>query len=60
MISRTWHGAVPLIYKNGFYEYQIETGVKETLETEGCLASYLKVVDQNNYTHFFSAPYGVI
>lgn len=53
MISRTWHGAVPLKFKNGFYEYELITGVKETREIKGNMGSYLEVVDQGDYAHFF-------
>lgn len=53
MISRTWHGCVPIIHKKGFYEYELITGVEETKQTPGNIATYLKVVDQGDYAHFF-------
>lgn len=53
MILRTWHGIVPIKHKEGFTKYEYETGVKDTLEIEGNCGAYLKVVDQDNYTHFF-------
>ncbi|WP_270289912.1 hypothetical protein [Enterococcus casseliflavus] len=53
MISRTWHGCVPLKHKEGFYQYELITGVEETKNTPGNIETYLKVVDQDHYTHFF-------
>ncbi|MGM0220138.1 hypothetical protein [Enterococcus sp. AZ126] len=53
MISRTWHGAVPMKHKAGFYEYELITGVEETKNTRGNLNTFLKVVDQGEYCHFF-------
>ncbi|MBO0475330.1 hypothetical protein IGL98_000376 [Enterococcus sp. DIV0840] len=53
MISRTWHGCVPMKHKQGFYDYELITGVEETRNTEGNLNTYLKVVDQEEYCHFF-------
>lgn len=28
MYARTWHGVVPIAYKEGFEKYEYETGVK--------------------------------
>ena len=53
MISRTWHGAVPIKHKQAFYEYEMETGIKESLSVKGNLGTYLHVVDQGEYAHFF-------
>lgn len=32
MYSRTWHGVVPIEYREGFEKYEYETGVKDTQE----------------------------
>lgn len=53
MISRTWHGAVPMLHKEGFKKYLDETGVKEAKEIKENRGIYVKVVDQEDYAHFF-------
>ncbi|MDU2065087.1 MAG: hypothetical protein E6713_09595 [Sporomusaceae bacterium] len=53
MISRTWHGIVPLTMKDWFEAYEYETGVKDALATEGNCGAYLKVVEHGDYAHFF-------
>ncbi len=53
MISRTWHGIVPIKYKNEFEKYEYATGVKDALATEGNRGAYLKVVAHGDYAHFF-------
>jgi heme-degrading monooxygenase HmoA len=53
MISRTWHGAVPLDKRAGFERYEYETGVKDTLAIPGNRGAYLKVVEQDAWAHFF-------
>ena len=53
MISRTWHGMVPLAMKTAFEAYEYETGVKDTLATKGNCGAYLKIVNQGAYAHFF-------
>jgi hypothetical protein len=53
MITRTWHGIVPIEKKSDFNDYLIETGVKESLEINGNLAAYVHIVEQNEYAHFF-------
>lgn len=53
MISRTWHGIVPMQMKDGFEKYEYETGVKETLALKGNRGAYLKIVEQGEYAHFF-------
>ena len=53
MISRTWHGIVSIQNKNGFEKYEYETGVKDTQATKGNRGSYLKVIEQGGYAHFF-------
>lgn len=53
MLSRTWHGMVPLAMKSSFEVYEQETGVKDTLATKGNCGAYLKIVEQGEYAHFF-------
>lgn len=53
MISRTWHGAVPIVHRAGFERYEYETGVRDTLALPGNRGAYLKVVEQGAYAHFF-------
>ena len=53
MISRTWHGCVPLVHKQGFYDYELITGVVETKQTIGNIETYLEVIDHGDYAHFF-------
>ena len=53
MISRTWHGAVPIEMKAAFLKYEYETGVKDTKAIKGNRGAYLKVVEQGDYAHFF-------
>lgn len=53
MISRTWHGIVPIGKKNAFQEYLNETGVKDALSINGNLGAYVEIIDQDDYSHFF-------
>ncbi|MBF4692244.1 hypothetical protein [Fusibacter ferrireducens] len=53
MISRTWHGIVPIEKKDAFEKYEYETGVKDTLAILGNRGAFLKVVEQGDYAHFF-------
>lgn len=53
MYSRTWHGVVPIEYREGFEKYEYETGVKDTQEIAGNKGAYLKVVKKGAYAHFF-------
>lgn len=53
MISRTWHGLVPMKFKEKFEKYLEETGVKDTKAIQGCLAAFVKIVEQKEYAHFF-------
>jgi len=53
MISRTWHGVTPLRFRDGFEQYEYETGVKDTTALPGNLGAYLKVVERGDYAHFF-------
>lgn len=53
MISRTWHGLVPIANGKVFEEYEYQTGVKDTKALPGNCGAFLKVVNQGLYTHFF-------
>ncbi len=53
MISRTWHGLVPISKKDAFNEYLYETGVKDTTAIEGNQGAYVHSVEQEQYAHFF-------
>jgi hypothetical protein len=53
MISRTWHGIVPIRMKDSFEKYEYETGVKDTTAIKGNKGAYLKIVEQGEYAHFF-------
>jgi hypothetical protein len=53
MISRTWHGVVPINKRDGFEAYLNQTGVKEAIEINGNRGAYIQIVDQNEYSHFF-------
>lgn len=53
MISRTWHGMVPMEHKLGFEKYEYETGVKDTKAIKGNQGAFLKVVEQGEFAHFF-------
>lgn len=53
MISRTWHGMVPLRFKDGFKAYLEQTGIKDTTAIKGNLGAYVKIVEQHGYAHFF-------
>ena len=53
MISRTWHGLVPLNKKEAFNKYLNETGVNEAVSIPGNLGAYVHVEEQDQYAHFF-------
>lgn len=53
MISRTWHGIVPINKKDAFESYLDETGVKDSLAIQGNMGAYVRVVEQNEHAHFF-------
>lgn len=53
MITRTWHGAVPIKFKDEFDTYLGQTGVSDTTSIKGNLGAFVKVVEQGNYAHFF-------
>lgn len=51
MISRTWHGIVPLHMKDAFEKYKYETGVKDALGIKGNRGAYLEIHEQGEYAH---------
>lgn len=53
MISRTWHGIVPVANGKSFEDYEYKTGIKDTIALPGNRGAFLKVVNQGQYTHFF-------
>lgn len=53
MISRTWHGMVPLEMRDAFEKYEYETGVKDTLAIDENCGAFLKIVEQDEDAHFF-------
>lgn len=53
MISRTWHGIVPIENKKAFEDYEYQTGIKDTIALSGNCGAFLKVVNQGQYAHFF-------
>lgn len=53
LITRTWHGIVPIQFKNEFKEYLERTGVRDTTSISGNLGAFVKIVEQDEYAHFF-------
>ena len=53
MISRTWHGIVPLEHKQSFKDYLNKTGVSYAMAIQGNRGAYVKIVEQNEWAHFF-------
>jgi heme-degrading monooxygenase HmoA len=53
MISRTWHGLVPVEMRDAFEKYEYGTGVKDALTISGNRGAFLKTVVHEGYAHFF-------
>ncbi|AFA47736.1 hypothetical protein [Acetobacterium woodii] len=53
MITRTWHGIVPLHKKTAFLKYLDQTGINDTTSLPGNCGAYVKAVDQNEFSHVF-------
>ncbi|NTV48022.1 MAG: hypothetical protein HGB32_14295 [Geobacteraceae bacterium] len=53
MISRTWHGAVPIENGDDFASYLEKTGVSESQLIPGNISAYVHRVEQDAYSHFF-------
>jgi len=53
MISRTWHGIVPIQLKEAFAIYLGETGVSDTTAIKGNMGAFVKIIEQREYAHFF-------
>ena len=53
MISRTWHGIVPINLKDEFEIYLGETGVRDATALTGNMGAFVKIIEQQEYAHFF-------
>ena len=53
MISRTWHGIVPIGCKDDFEVYLGKTGVDDATAINGNKGTYVRIVEQGEYAHFF-------
>jgi heme-degrading monooxygenase HmoA len=53
MITRTWHGIVPIRLKKEFETYLQNTGVSDTTGIKGNRGAYVKIAEQGEYAHFF-------
>ncbi len=53
MITRTWHGIVPVRLKNEFEIYLEKTGVSDTTAIKGNMGAFVKIIEQGEYAHFF-------
>ena len=53
LISRTWHGAVPLEHGDAFAMYLEKTGIQGSRSIPGNAAAYVHRVEQDGYSHFF-------
>ena len=52
-ISRTWHGAVPKQFGDGFAAYLQETGVQESQAIAGNAGAFVCRMEQEDFSHFF-------
>lgn len=57
MISRSWHGAVPVKCAEGFDAYLNKTGVAEALSLPGNVGVHTYRQTQGDYEHFFMISY---
>ena len=53
MITRTWHGIVPIKLKDEFEIYLGKTGVSDTRAINGNMGAFVKVIEQREHAHFF-------
>ena len=53
LISRTWHGTVPLEHGDAFAAYLEKTGVQGSRSIPGNAAAYVHRVEQDGHSHFF-------
>jgi len=53
MITRTWHGIVPIKFKDEFEIYLGKTGVNDATAINGNMGAFVKVIEQREYAHFF-------
>jgi len=59
MIVRTWHGLVPVENGDSFYNYLLETGVKEAENIKGNIKTNIIRKIQDTEEHFFMISYWV-
>lgn len=59
MISRTWHGMVPLKMRDGFKKYEYETGIKDTLALAGNCGAFLKLLNKATMLIFSYVQNGI-
>ncbi|WP_350339172.1 hypothetical protein [Geomonas sp. Red32] len=57
MISRTWHGTVPIQLGDQFEQHLERTGVRESRLITGNAGAYVHRVNQGLYAHFFLCTY---
>jgi len=53
MITRTWHGIVPLEKKQILKNHLNKTRVEDAISLDRNLGAYVKIVEQDRYAHFF-------
>lgn len=53
LISRTWHGAVPLEHGDAFANYLEKTGIQGSRSIPGNVAAYVQRAEQDDRSHFF-------
>lgn len=53
MITRTWHGIVPIRFKDEFEIYLGETGVHDATAINGNMGAFIKIIEQGVYAHFY-------
>lgn len=51
-IARLWHGAVPEEKADEYYQYLIDTGIKDYQSTDGFCDLYLLRRNQTGHMHF--------
>lgn len=52
MIARTWHGRVPAVKADAYYEYLLRTGVPDYRRTAGNRGVYVLRRKEGAVTHF--------
>ncbi|MFZ1873261.1 MAG: hypothetical protein WAU54_10885 [Chania sp.] len=57
MIVRTWHGCVPVAYRQGFADHLAVTGVQHAESVAGNCGAFVRQEVQGEYAHFFLATF---